>query len=116
MLMAVQRLRVEHCSVVEMSGKLVQERLDMEQQAEDLQVTHMNRIEQIRSRRNQFISYQTEHLSGVGEAVIQDVKMLRTQFRMAKQEVDSLESKLQEMEKRDSIDKEHVDRANDENQ
>ena len=43
-----------------------------------------------------------EQLSGVGAAVIQDVKILRQQFRQARQEVDSLEDQLKEMEKKDT--------------
>ena len=38
--LAVQRLRVEHSRVVEMSSKLVQERLDLEQELEDMQAIH----------------------------------------------------------------------------
>ena len=48
-----------------------------------------------------------EQLSGVGAAVIQDVKMLRQQFR---QEVDTLEDQLTEMEKKDTNVKEASNR------
>jgi TolA-binding protein len=51
-----------------------------------------------------------EQLSGVGAAVIQDVKILRQQFRQAKQEVDSLEDQLKEMEKKDTAVKEASNR------
>merc|ERR1719312_1497777 len=114
--MAVQRLRVDHSRVVEMSSKLVQERLDMEQKVEDMHIIHMNKMEQIRSRSNKFSSYQVEHLSGVGEAVIQDVKTLRAQFRVARQEVDTLEKKLKEIETRDAKEKEYLYREKDETQ
>jgi outer membrane murein-binding lipoprotein Lpp len=100
--LAVQRLRVEHSRVVEMSSKLVQERLDLEQHLEDMQATHQTKIEQMSSRVKQLGSCQVEQLSGVGAAVIQDVKMLRQQFRQARQEVDSLEDQLKEMEKKDT--------------
>ena len=114
--MAVQRLRVDHSRVVEMSSKLVQERLDMEQKVEDMHIIHMNKVEQIRSRSNKFSSYQVEHLSGVGEAVIQDVKTLRAQFRVARQEVDTLEKELKEIETRDAKEKEYLHREKDETQ
>ena len=42
-----------------------------------------------------------DQLSGVGAAVIQDVKMLRQQFREAWQELDILEDQLKEVEKQD---------------
>ena len=42
-----------------------------------------------------------DQLSDVGAAVIQDVKMLRQQFREAWQEVDILEDQLKEVEKQD---------------
>ena len=48
--LAVQRLRVEHSRVVEMSSKLVQERLDLEQHLEDMQATHQTKMEQMSSR------------------------------------------------------------------
>ena len=51
-----------------------------------------------------------EQLSGVGAAVIQDVKILRQQFRQARQEVDSLEDQLKEMEKKDTNVKEASNR------
>ena len=51
-----------------------------------------------------------EQLSGVGAAVIQDVKILRQQFRQARQEVDSLEDQLKEMEKKDTDVKEASNR------
>ena len=47
-----------------------------------------------------------EQLSGVGAAVIQDVKILR----QARQEVDSLEDQLKEMEKKDTDVKEASNR------
>ena len=75
--------------VVELSSKLVRERLDFEQQLEDMQATHQTKKEQMSSR--------VKQLSGVGAAVIQDVKMLRQQIR---QEVDTLEDQLTEMEKK----------------
>ena len=83
--------------VVELSRKLVQERLDLEQQLEDMQATHQTKMEQMSSRVKQLGSCQpqvVEQLSGIGPAVIQDVKMLRQQFRKARQEVDSLEDQL----------------------
>ena len=48
--LAVQRLRVGHSMVVELSSKLVQERLDIEQQLEDMQATHQTKMEQMSSR------------------------------------------------------------------
>ena len=48
--LAVQRLRVEHSRVVELSSKLVQERLDLEQELEDMQATHQTKMEQMSSR------------------------------------------------------------------
>jgi hypothetical protein len=48
--LAVQRLRVEHSRVMEMSSKLVQERLDLEQHLEDMQATHQTKMEQMSSR------------------------------------------------------------------
>ena len=48
--LAVQRLRVEHSRVVELSSKLVQERLDLVQQLEDMQATNHTKIEQMSSR------------------------------------------------------------------
>jgi hypothetical protein len=44
--LAVQRLRLEHSRVVELSSKLVQERLDLE----DMQATHQTMMEQMSSR------------------------------------------------------------------
>ena len=38
----------------------------------------------------------------LGQLSIQDVKMLRQQFRKARQEVDTLEDQLMEMEKKDT--------------
>ena len=115
--LAVQRLRVEHSRVVELSSKLVKERLDLEQQLEDMQAMHRNKMEQMASRGKQLGScQQVEQLSGVGAAVIQDVKMLRQQFRLARQEVDSMEDQLKEMEKREMGEKEATAREKDEQQ
>ena len=58
-------------------------------------------MKQMSRRVKQLGSCQVEQLSGVGAAIIQDVKMLRKQFRQARQEVDTLEDKLTEMEKKD---------------
>ena len=55
---------------MELSSKLVQERLDLE----DMQATHQTKMEQMSSRVKQLGSCQVEQLSGVGAAVIQDVK------------------------------------------
>ena len=44
-LLAVQRLRVGHSMVVELSSKLVQERLYLEQQLEDLQATNQTKMQ-----------------------------------------------------------------------
>ena len=114
--LAVQRLRVEHGRVVELSSKLVQERLDLEQEVEDIQMTHKNKMEQLSGRRDQFVSCQVEQLSCVGAAVIQDVKMLRQQFREARQEVDTLADKLKEMEDKGMRKKEFNDRENDDHE
>ena len=114
--LAVQRLRVEHGRVVELSSKLVQERLDLEQEVEDMQMTHKNKMEQLSGRRDQFVSCQVEQLSCVGAAVIQDVKMLRQQFREARQEVDTLADKLKEMEDKGMRKKEFNDRENDDHE
>ena len=47
--LAVKMLRVGHSMVVELSSKLVQERLDIEQQLEDMQATHQTKMEQMSS-------------------------------------------------------------------
>ena len=48
--LSVQRMRVEHSMVVELSSKLVRERLDLEQQLEDMQqATHQTKMEQMSS-------------------------------------------------------------------
>ena len=47
--LSVQRMRVEHSMVVELSSKLVRERLDLEQQLEDMQATHQTNMEQMSS-------------------------------------------------------------------
>ena len=41
---------MEHSRVMEMSSKLVQERLDPEQHLEDMQATHQTKMEQMSSR------------------------------------------------------------------
>ena len=46
----------------------------------------------------------------LGQLSIQDVKMLRQQFRQARQEVDTLEDQLTEMEKKDTNVKEASNR------
>ena len=43
--LAVQRMRVGHSMVVELSSKLVRERLDFEQQLEDMQATNQTKKE-----------------------------------------------------------------------
>ena len=47
--LSVQWMRVEHSMVVELSSKLVRERLDLEQQLEDMQATHQTKMEQMSS-------------------------------------------------------------------
>ena len=42
-------LRVEHSRVVKLFSKLVQERLDLEQELEDMQATHQTKMEQMSS-------------------------------------------------------------------
>ena len=75
-----------------------------------MQATHQTKMEQMYSRVRQLGSCQVEQLSGVGAAVIQDVNMLRQQFRQARQEVDTLEDQLTEMEKKDTNVKEASNR------
>ena len=83
-----QRIRAEirqYLILVELprwSSKLVQERLGLEQQMEDMQATHLTKMDQMSSRGTQFGSYQVEQLSpGVGAAVTPYRKMFRPQFR-----------------------------------
>ena len=49
-------MRVEHSRVVELSSKLVQERLDLVQQSEDMQATHQTKIERMSSKVNKSLS------------------------------------------------------------
>ena len=68
--------------MVELSSKLVQERLGLEQQLEDMQATRLTKMDQMSSQVTQFGSYQVEQLSpGVGAAVIHYKKIFRPQFR-----------------------------------
>ena len=69
-------MRVGHSRVVELSSKMVQERLGLKQQLEDIQATQQTKMEQTSSRVKQLGNCQVE-LAVFGAAVIQDVKMLR---------------------------------------